>query len=70
MKTTLLLSAGLGAAVLLGVTGCGQDEPTDYDAEPTHEVEEGEAPDCIYLFDETETADDDGDLVGTYCRQE
>jgi hypothetical protein len=67
---TLLLSTGLGAALVLGVAACGQDEPTDYDAEPTHEVEDGESPDCIYLFDETDTEDDDGDLVGTYCRQE
>jgi hypothetical protein len=67
---TLLVSLGLGAALVAGVAGCSQPKPTDYDAEPTQYVEDGEVPDCVYLFDETDTEDDDGDLVGTYCRQE
>lgn len=64
----LLMTITCGVAMALALASCS-DPPRDYDAEPVGEVVEGQAPDCFHLFDETDTDDDEGESIGTYCRE-
>jgi len=63
-----LVTITCGVAMALALASCS-DAPRDYDAEPVDQVEEGQVPECFHLYDETNTDDDEGDPIGTYCRQ-